>query len=332
MSQFLERLTGYTLRDPWLLALALLVPLALWGRLHTQRPALVFSPASFLRRIHSLRGRLQPLPRILSVLGLLVLAFALARPAARKRVPAQVEGIDILLCLDVSSSMLARDMDGGRRTRLEVARDAAAAFIADRPGDRVGLVTFARYPDLRCPLTLDHDALTGILARVATVDSEGPEDATGIGAAVSRAAQVLRSGGGRSRVVILLTDGEENVAVSGAADEIPPAHAAQLAERLGVRVYAIAAGVGRRGPDGKLKRIDTRPVEQMALRTGGLFQRARDANAVGAVYDRIDGLETAPIEEATFVLEDRYLLFLVLGLLLLVLGRVLAVTWLEVHP
>ncbi len=333
MSAFIERLTGTTLRDPWLLALALLLPFVLWVRWRSRRarPAVAFSPAALLGHVHSLRTALLHLPRGLQIAGLVLLVVALARPAERVRLADETAGIDILLCLDVSSSMKSRDM-AADRTRLAVALDAAADFVAARPQDRIGLISFARYPELLCPLTLDHDALASILREVQTVEGEGPEDATGIGAAVARAAQVLRSGGGRSRVAIVLTDGEENVAVGAAQDEIPPAHAGQLCEQFGVRVYAIAAGVGRRAPDGSLVRIDTGPVENMALRTGGFLGRARDAGAVGAVYERIDRLEVAPFEQSRFLLEDRYLLFLALGLALLMLGRLLAVTWLEVHP
>jgi Ca-activated chloride channel family protein len=333
VSALLERLTGLTLRDPWLLALAVLLPVVLLVRLRTRqrRPTVTLSSAGLLGHVHSPRTDLLHLPRVLQVLGLVLLLVALARPTERVRLADETTGIDILLCVDTSSSMLSKDMDA-ERTRLTVAKDAATAFIERRPDDRIGLITFARYPDLSCPLTLDHMALAAILAQVETVKGEGPEDATGIGAAVARAAQVMRAGGGRSRVVILLTDGEENVAVGDARSEIPPRHAAQLCEKLGVRVYAIAAGVGRRGPDGTLVRIDTQPVEDMALRTGGFLGRARNAAAVRQVYERIDALETAPIEQARFVLRDRYLWFLLLGLALLLVGRVLADTWLEVQP
>jgi len=336
VNALVTRLSGLTLHDPAWFGVALLLPLALWARTRTPRPTVTFAPAAFLGTARSLRQVLRPLPRVLAVVGLALLAFALARPQARKRAPDALEGIDILLCLDVSSSMRTRDMDGAgpasKPTRLAVAKEAAARFIAARPRDRIGLVTFARYADLDCPLTLDHQALTTLLGNVTTVEGEGPEDATGIGAAVARCAQVLRRGGGRSRVVILLTDGAENVGVDGASGEIPPAHAAQLCERLGVRVQAIVAGIGRRDASGKLVRIDTRPIENLALRTGGLFQRARDARALDEVYGRIDRLERAPVEEVHFVLEDRYALFVALGLALLLVGRILGATWLEVHP
>ena len=213
-----------------------------------------------------------------------------------------------------------------------VASAAAAAFARARPDDRIGLVTFARYPDLLCPPTLDHDALLEILAGVAPVESDGPEDATGLGAAVARAAKALRDSASSSRVVILLTDGEENVALSGMRGEIPPAQAGQLARKLDVRVYAIQAGVGRRSPTGAWTRLDTKPVEGLARRTGGAFHQVRDAGTLDAVYARIDQLETAPLQTPRTVLEDRHLPFLVLALVLVSLGWLLAASAWETLP
>lgn len=336
MSALFESLTGCTLRDPLCLLAVLLVPLALWLGLRRGAPALRFAPAALFgpgdgRLPSTWRTRLLGLPRCLEGLGMLAIVVALARPAQRTPLPPAAEGIDILLCLDTSSSMAARDMDR-RRTRLDVAREAAARFIAGRPHDRIGLITFARYPDVRCPVTLDHDALTAILRDVAPVPGDGPEDATGIGTAVAKAAQVLGGGEAPSRVVILLTDGAENVALAGKRGEIPPVHAAQLCERLGVRVYGIVAGVGRRGAEGGLVALDTRPIEALAARTGGTFHRARDAGAVERVYERIDQLETATLADPRYVLEDRYLPFLLVGLVLLALGAILGATLLEVLP
>ena len=331
MSALLERLAGLVLLQPVLLALGLLLPLAYWlGRRRRPRAAPV-STAAFLQALPSVRSVLQPLPTVLAILGMLAIVWACAHPAARKPRPQTKQGIDIVLCLDTSSSMNAKDLDR-ERTRLEVARDAAARFVASRPQDRIGLVSFARYPDLRCPPTLDHGALARILDEVAAVAGDGPEDATGIGAAVARCAEVLQRGRARSRVVILLTDGEENVALEGAPDEIAPIHAAQLCRRLGVRVYAIAAGIMRRDPTGAWVRLDTRPIEHLAERTGGAFHPVRDARALDAVYGRIDAMEKAPLEDPRYVLADRRLGFAVLALVLLVLGRLLGATWLRVRP
>ncbi len=311
------------LQSPWLLSLALLLPLALRRR-RRNLAAAPFSPAPLLAVPRSWRVRLLPLPRALEVLALLLAIVALARPASREMLPLRAEGIDILLCLDTSSSMTARDMDG-QRTRLDVAKASAAEFVRGRPEDRIGLVSFARYPDVRCPLTLDHDALLAILDGVTTVASDGPEDATGLGTAVARAAQVLQGDDRRERVVILLTDGDENVAIEGAAGEIAPSHAAQLCAALGARVYAVSVGV--RGP-----RVDTGALQRMASRTGGEFREARDAGAVAAVYRQIDALEKTGVERPRYVIEDRFLPFLLLGILLLLFARALDATVLGVFP
>ncbi len=331
MSGLFERLTGLGLLAPGALWLVCALALVLLWRRRGPRPDVGLATAAFLVGATSARTVLRPLPRLLEVAGLLSLIVALAQPVAREPLPRAKEGIDIVLCMDTSSSMTARDLDPAR-TRLEVARDAALRFVAARPQDRIGLVAFARYPDLVCPPTLDHEALGSVLTDVVVVAGDGPEDATGIGAAVARAAEVLQRGRARSKVVILLTDGEENVALEGAVGEIAPVHAAQLCERLGVRVYAIAAGLRRRDATGTWVRLDTAPMRRLAERTGGVFHPAKDAQALGQVYARIDAMERAVLEDARFVLIDRRLAFVLWALGLLLLGRLLRLTWLRVRP
>ena len=347
----LASLVDLSLRAPGLLLLALLVPVALFLRRRGGAPAVRFAPGPLLGGTRGApraptgtsslpplpplpgtwRTRLLWLPRVLQALGILLAIVAVARPVERVLEPVSSQGIDVLLVLDTSSSMTAADMDA-RRTRLEVARDAAIAFAKDRGDDRIGLVTFARYPDLRCPLTLDHHALARILGEVRTVEGDGPEDATGLGTAVARAAQLLEGAAGRSRVVILLTDGEENVARKEAPGEIAPVHAAQLCTALGVRVYAIAAGTGRRTASGGFERVDVAEVARLATRTGGTFSEAKDAAAMARVYAEIGALETARVEEPRSTLEDRFLPFLLAGIALLVLARLLESTVLAVWP
>lgn len=339
MMALLERLTGLTWLAPAFFLAALLVPAALWWRRRRGDAAIRFGPGTFVAGgataddpalPSTWRTALHWLPRALEATALLCVVVALARPVHRELMPLESEGIDILLCLDTSSSMTANDLDR-TRTRLLVARDAAVEFIAGRPSDRIGLLTFARYADVRCPPTLDHAALTKILTDLRTVASDGPEDATGIGAAVARAAQVLANGASKSKVVILLTDGEENVAMPGAKGEIAPAHAAQLAERLGVRVYAIVAGGGSASSPTPTK-LDTGPVERLATRTGGALLEAKDAGAVRAVYAKIDALERSSFVEARFVTTDAFLPFLLAALSLLLLARLLETTVLAVLP
>jgi Ca-activated chloride channel homolog len=240
VSALLERFTGLTLRDPAFLWLALPVAAALALGLR-RPPVVVFAHASVLDQgpgptpPRTARAALLPLPRALQAVGLLLVAFALARPAERVLEPLEAEGSDVVLCLDTSSSMTADDL-AERRSRLDVAKAAAADFVRARPDDRIGLVAFARYPDLLCPPTLDHGALARILEELEPVVGDGPEDATGIGAAVAQATQVLEPSAAQSKVVVVLTDGEENVALAGAKGEIAPAHAAQWAKRSGVYV------------------------------------------------------------------------------------------------
>jgi Ca-activated chloride channel homolog len=320
------------LLDPWLLLLALLVPAALWIRRRRGEPALRFAPAPLLEGLpKTWRTRLLPLPGILGVIASLLVVVALARPVHRAPLPLRTQGIDIMLCLDASSSMNARDLDPARN-RLAVAKDAAARFLAGRPQDRVGLVRFARFPDLRCPLTLDHVALGNLLSEVRMVDADGPEDATGIGTAVAAGAKALRNSTARSKVVIVLTDGEENVATAQTPQEIAPVHAAQLCKELGVRVYAIAVGASdKAAPDGRLG-VDTSQVRKMTERCDGAFFEARDADALSGVYAEIDRLETVPIEEPQFRIEERFLRFLAAALAALVGGGFVRAALREVTP
>jgi Ca-activated chloride channel family protein len=330
--------SGLELLHPGWLLLGLLVPVAMILRRRRGEPALRFAPLALTRPDpgtpplpRSWRQRLVRLPSILGVLGLLLVAVAIARPVERVTLPRTIEGLDILLCIDTSSSMAANDLHP-KRTRLDLAKGAAASFVEGRTEDRIGLVRFARFPDLRCPLTLDHGALREVLADVELVEREGPEDATGIGTAVAHAARILKDGEEGSRVVVLLTDGEENVATEDTPDEIAPLHAAQLCRELGVRVYVIVAGRGEPTAEGGWVALDTSQVEDLAERTGGRFFEARDAGTVAAVYAEIDALERGAIPKPRYRLEERFAPFLLAALLALALSRFLATTWLAVLP
>lgn len=321
----------WALLRPSALALAALMLLVAWRRWRAGRPAVAFAPGALLVEDGaplplSWRARLLGIPPVLMGAGILFGVVALAEPAERVALPLERQGIDIVLCLDTSSSMQAGDMDQ-QRTRWEVAQAAAARFIEGRPDDRIGLVGFARYPDLLCPPTLDHESLVKILSATQPVESDGNEDATGMGLAVARAAQVLESSRAPSRVLIVFTDGEENVAMAGKAGEVPPVHAGQLCQRLGIRAYTIVAGRGRQDASGAWVPLDTRPARDLASRTGGSFREARDAGAAVAVYDEIDALEKAPHEEPRYELDPRYLVFLLIGIGVVLAGRLMR-TWL----
>lgn len=329
MRAWIESATGLWLVDPLWLALLALLPLALLVRRRARPSALPFAPLVLSAGAHiprSWRNRLRPALLAAELLALALAVGALARPVERVRVPRETPGLEILLCLDRSSSMLADDLDA-RRTRREVAVEAATRFIAARAGDRIGLVVFARYADLVCPPTLDHRALVEALQGVEPVAADGPEDATGIGAAVARAAQRLAalpvpaSGERPARVIILFTDGEENVALADAEGEISPTAAAQLCASEGQKVYAIAAGRGRRDADGQWQELDVRALEELARRTGGRAFRARRAADVEQVFAAIDRLEREELSAPEWRVEERFLPFLLAALALAALAR-----------
>jgi Ca-activated chloride channel homolog len=322
-------LPALVLREPGMLLLAALVPAALLLARRARAAAPLAAAALAEPLPPTWRTRLVRLPRALEAAALLLFVVALARPAEPATLHERREGIDLLLCLDRSSSMRADDLAAGR-ARLALAKEAAARFVAGRPDDRIGLITFARWPDLACPPTLDHRALLGILATVEPLPDDHPEDATGIGTAVARAAETLAAAGS-SRVVVLLTDGAENVARADAPGEIAPAHAAQLCERLGVRVHAIVAGSDA-VPAAGGGTSDARPVATLARRTGGTLLAARDAAGLARAWQQIATLETRRQSQPRHVLEDRHRPCIVAGLALLVLGLALGAGPLKVLP
>lgn len=315
-------LLGLHLIEPRWLLLSLAVVAALVVRRRRGHPALVFAPLDLVEDggPSIRRSLVSEWPALLRALAILLAVVALARPAVVEELPLEIEGIDVLLCLDVSSSMSARDLDA-ERTRLDVARDAAAEFIAGRAHDRIGLVSFARYPDLLCPPTLDHGALGKLLDAVELVEHQGPEDATAIGAAVAESAGVLKASDARSRVVVLLTDGAENVATAETPHEIAPLHAAQLCRDLGVRVYAIAAGADG-ATSSEWEVVDTAEIEALAEKTGGRFFTAGDAESLADVYRAIDELERTTFAAPRYETEDRFLIFILLAAALHVAARV----------
>jgi Ca-activated chloride channel family protein len=283
----------------WLAPLALAAVL----RAHRRAPAadvaaapLLRAPAGAAPLPRTWRGRAAAVPGLAAATALLLVVLALARPVERVSVPAPPPGRDVLLCLDVSSSMAATDL-AAERTRLDVARELAAAFVRARVHDRVGFLTFARYHDLRCPVTLDHDAVIELLQPLQLVERDGPEDATAIGAAVATAALALqRVSTAPTPVLVVVTDGEENVATALTPDEIAPLHAAQWCAAAGIRVHTIAVGRGNVRADGGVDPLDTTAVEQLARTTGGRFFRAADARELAAVYAAIDRAEASVVQ------------------------------------
>lgn len=292
--------SGWALAQPaWLwLLLPLLLLVALWRRRHPVQVR--FAAAAMLATgggavsalPASWRTRWRWLPAGLEWLAIVGLAVAVARPVQRVPLLPPPPGRDVLLCLDVSSSMAAKDLQPDR-DRLQVGCHVALQFVQARPDDRVGVLTFARYPDLRCPLTRDHEALADVLDGLRMVGKDSPEDATAIGGAVARGAAAL-AGGRAGKVMVVVTDGEENVADALTPGEIAPLHAAQLCAAAGIRVHTIQVGRGNQKPDGRFVPLDASALQQLAAGTGGRHFGAPDAAALAAVYAAIDALEATP--------------------------------------
>ncbi|HEY7861316.1 MAG: VWA domain-containing protein [Gemmatimonadales bacterium] len=289
--------------SPWLLLLLLLIPFWWLWRLRRRPPAIVFSRADVLargRRGGAFTRHTLTTLRVLLIAGLIL---ALARPRSGAHTEnVNSEGINIVIAIDLSSSMLSEDFQP--QNRLEVAKDKVKQFILGRHSDRIGLVAFAGEALTQVPLTVDYPVL---LAAVDNLQAGQLEDGTAIGTAIATAANRLRNAPGHSRVLILLTDGENN---RGAID---PRTAAQAAAAVGVKIYTIGAGTEGMAPvpvgRGLMgMRYEYRPVEidegllrDVATTTGGRYFRAVDAAALQRIYAQIDQLEQDPVRAHTYV-------------------------------
>ncbi|MCO8122176.1 VWA domain-containing protein [Stieleria sp. TO1_6] len=318
--------------DPWVLLLLLLVPVIVWRMWATRSTTAVeFSTTEFAADIpRSIRQRLHWLPAALTVLAVILIIFALARPRnGREQTVIDSEGIAIEMVVDRSGSMQAMDfqIDGEHVDRLTAIKNVAGTFVAgDQPdvdsdslrlsgriSDLVGLVSFAGYADAITPPTLDHAFVVSQLNKLQIVDDRS-EDGTAIGDAISLAVEKLTSLDDRkqekvkSKVVILLTDGENN------AGEFDPVQAAELAEKMNVRIYTIGVGTrgqapvpvqnpltGRQSMRWMSVNIDEGTLRQIADATGGKYFRATDTESLEKIYAEIDQLETTKIEAQHFV-------------------------------
>jgi len=309
---------------PWLTLGLLVVPaLIYWHyKLRETRPTLRYSDLRPLRGLRpSIWARLSVLPFILRMLALTLVLVALARPQAGARSEEVLtEGIDILLAIDISSSMKTEDFKP--RNRLYVAKEVVADFIRSRPNDRIGMVVFAAHALTKCPLTIDHDVLQTLLA---DVQIGAIEDGTAIGTAIATSVNRLKDSKAKSRIIILLTDGVNN------RGEIDPLTAAELAKTFGIKIYTVGAGRDGFAPypfedpiygtvyQEVMVEIDEKTLQQIADLTDGKYFRATDAESLVEVYKEIDALEKTEIEQREYVQYTElapYFMAVALGLLL----------------
>ena len=308
--------------QPWMLLLLLALPLWWWWRARHRPPAIVFSRVRVLAegpRAGRATARAIFLLRNLLLAAVIV---ALARPrsgASAETVTS--EGINVVLAVDLSSSMLAQDFQP--QNRLEVAKDKLRQFVQARRSDRIGIVAFAGEALTQVPLTTDYPV---VQAAISNLQAGQLEDGTAIGTAIATAANRLRNAPGRSRVMILLTDGENN------RGSIDPRTAAAAAAEFDIKIYSIGVGTEGMAPvpvgrglfglryENRPVRIDEDLLRDVARQTGGRYFRARDAAALQSIYEQIDVLERVPVRTRTYVrYSEQYRWPLALALAALVL-------------
>jgi Ca-activated chloride channel family protein len=317
-----------SLARPWFLLL-LLLPLAWWWWRRSKRPpATQYSDMGLINLVKE-SDWLARIPTACRLLAFVAWALAAAGPRlGGAKVEMKKEGIAIVIAIDISSSMLAEDFSPSNR--MEVAKQQAAAFIKGRSADRIGVVAFSGEALTQVPITVDYPVLE---QAVASLRIGMLEDGTAIGSGLATAVNRLREAPGKSKVILLLTDGENN---RGTVD---PRTAAAAAAALGIKVYSI--GVGTEGeapvPTGRglsgfryemlPVRIDEPLLRDIAATTGGRYFRAKDSEALARIFQQIDGLEKTPIQVTRYVKYDEIAKPLVLaGLLLLGLELLLGAT------
>lgn len=319
----------------WLLVI--LLPMAAWYVYRVMKGgATMRIPTidTFAGHRKTFKYYLRHLPFVMRCTTVALLIIALARPQSTESgSTAKTQGIDIVMALDISGSMLARDF---LPDRIAAAKEVAANFINDRRGDRIGLVVFAGESFTQSPLTTDKATLLNLLNQVKTGMIE---DGTAIGSGLATSVNRLRESDAKSKVVILLTDGVNNTG------RIAPMTAAEIAKSLDIKVYTV--GVGTRGQAPYPGRdmwgntvmvnmpveIDEQMLTDIAAMTGGQYFRATDKKSLQSIYDNINKLETSTIDTSEYTLyHELYLRFVVWAMILLVLEFLLRALYLRQIP
>lgn len=346
-------MVDFEFRDPAFLLLGLLAPVVLWFALRSPSTLRYSSLSIPDQGGRSWRARLSKLPSVLIAFafGFLVVALAGPRtPDAETKVSR--EGIAIMMVIDHSGSMQARDLvqDDYSVDRLSVVKDVFKEFVLGesddgtrvgngRPDDAIGLISFAGFADSLCPLTLDHGNLTTISSDLEIV-TRRDEDGTAIGDGLALAVERLRRSKAKSKIAILLTDGVNN------SGDVDPEQAADVASAIGVKVYCIGAGTQGRAPfpsanpfTGREEltmmevELDEETLQLIAGKTGGKYFRATDREALAGVYAEIDQLERTKVTEFRYLqYHEHFASFVLIGLALLGIATVIGSTVLRTLP
>jgi len=324
------------LHPEYLYLLLLLIPLIVWYVIRLSKAQASFKLAStqaFKEMKPDFRVYMRHLPFVLRLISIALIIIVIARPqSVSSWEETETQGIDIVMALDVSGSMLAQDL---KPDRLQAAKKVAAEFITDRKNDNIGLVVFAGESFTQCPLTTDHKVLLNLLN---DINFGMIEDGTAIGSGLATAVNRLKESESKSRVVILLTDGTNN------SGQIAPLTAAELARSYGIRVYTV--GVGTKGmaptpvstPFGIRMQnmpvdIDEKTLTEIAAMTGGQYFRAQDTEGLRQVYKEIDEMEKYLIRVQNVTRrQELFLPFALVALGLILLELLLRRTWLRYIP
>ena len=299
----------FTLAHPWfLLALLALPAVALWRRRHDKAAAFLYSSVELARGVANMsRSSASQVLSVLRWLAIILFVVGLARPQfVESETSIKASGVDIVVAIDLSGSMESEDfrLNGKQVNRLIIAKDTLKKFIDRRPGDRIGLVAFAGKAYIAAPLTLDHDFLQ---LNVDRLQLHQIEEGTAIGSGLAAAVNRLRDLKSKSKIVILMTDGQNNV------PKVPPLTAAEVAQSLKVKVYTIGVGTHGTAPFPQVDPfgrkyyaqmevdIDEKSLKEIAAKTGGKYYRADSTDTLRQIYDDIDKLEKTEVEVKRFV-------------------------------
>jgi len=291
---------------------------------------ILFSNLGSLNKTKTLKNRLRDLPQIFKIVAICLLIIALARPQSSTNwEESTTEGIDIVLSMDISGSMLAEDL---KPNRLEASKDVAVDFISKRVNDRIGLVIFSGESFTQCPLTTDHNVLINLFK---DVKSGMVEDGTAIGMGLATAVNRLKDSDAISKIIILLTDGVNNKGV------VAPFTAAEIAKQFGIRVYTIGVGTEGYAPypfqtpfgvqyqDVEVQ-IDEETLQNIATVTDGKYFRATNNNKLKEIYKDIDKLEKSKIEVTEFhKRSEEFSNFAIPAFIILLFGFILEKTYLK---
>ena len=322
---------------PWVFILLILLPVVIYEyRLRNRKSSasLLVTTTHFIQQPRTFKNVFFHFPFVLRCLALLCIIVALARPRQKFTEEQDTgEGIDIILCFDISGSMTEKDF---LPNRLEAAKSVAAQFVQERPGDRIGIVIFSNLSFTLCPITVDHNA---VMSQIGNIQSGYLQDeGTAIGSGLATSVDRLRNDSTKTKIVVLLTDGVDF------GGTISPDIARDMAKLYGIKVYTIGVGSEKEieetvdspfGPITQKKKLEYNEglLQMLAQTTGGQYFHATDENALQKVYESINGLEKSKIQVTTYNrYTDKYFPWILAALSLLILEILLRYTVFRKFP